>query len=72
MPGARFAEIPTDAITPNPRQPRVNFDEGELDELVGSIREIGVLQPVVVRQKSEGDYELIMGNVAGVPHVKQD
>lgn len=61
MPGARFAEIPTDAITPNPRQPRVNFDEGELDELVGSIREIGVLQPVVVRQKSEGDYELIMG-----------
>lgn len=61
VPGARFAEIPTDAITPNPRQPRVNFDEGELDELVGSIREIGVLQPVVVRQKSEGDYELIMG-----------
>ncbi|OLT54437.1 ParB/RepB/Spo0J family partition protein [Cellulosimicrobium sp. CUA-896] len=63
VPGARFAEIPVTAIRPNPRQPRSVFDEGELDELVGSIREIGVLQPVVVRPVSGDDasYELIMG-----------
>ncbi|QJW35196.1 ParB/RepB/Spo0J family partition protein [Cellulosimicrobium protaetiae] len=63
VPGARFAELPTASIRPNPRQPRSVFDEGELDELVGSIREIGVLQPVVVRPVtgSEGQYELIMG-----------
>ncbi|WP_029068028.1 ParB/RepB/Spo0J family partition protein [Jonesia quinghaiensis] len=61
VPGARFAELPIDAIIPNPRQPRVNFDEGELEELVGSIREIGVLQPIVVRQRDDSGYELIMG-----------
>ena len=49
VPGARFAELPLDAIRPNPRQPRSVFDEDELDELVHSVREIGVLQPVVVR-----------------------
>lgn len=63
VPGARFAEIPTGSIRPNPRQPRTVFDEGELDELIGSIREIGVLQPVVVRPVAgeDGSYELIMG-----------
>jgi ParB family transcriptional regulator, chromosome partitioning protein len=63
VPGARFAEVPVTAIRPNPRQPRTVFDEGELDELVGSIREIGVLQPVVVRPVGDEDrsYELIMG-----------
>lgn len=64
VPGARFAELPVGAIRPNPRQPRTVFDEDALAELVGSIREIGVLQPVVVRQvESDGDvrYELIMG-----------
>ncbi|MFC8923132.1 ParB/RepB/Spo0J family partition protein [Cellulosimicrobium sp. NPDC057127] len=63
VPGARFAEIPVGAIRPNPRQPRSVFDEGELEELVGSIREIGVLQPVVVRPvgTEDGAYELIMG-----------
>jgi len=60
VPGARFAELPVGAIRPNPRQPRTVFEEEALDELVGSIREIGVLQPVVVRPVDDG-YELIMG-----------
>jgi len=60
VPGARFAELPVGSIRPNPRQPRTVFDEEALDELVGSIREVGVLQPVVVRAVGEG-YELIMG-----------
>ncbi|WP_431893660.1 ParB/RepB/Spo0J family partition protein [Cellulosimicrobium funkei] len=63
VPGARFAELPTSSIRPNPRQPRTVFDEGELDELIGSIREIGVLQPIVVRPVpgESAAYELIMG-----------
>ena len=67
VPGAEFAEIPLDQIRPNPRQPRTVFDEDELEELVHSIQEIGVLQPVVVRrvpadaQDGEVRYELIMG-----------
>ncbi|WP_426593859.1 ParB/RepB/Spo0J family partition protein [Cellulomonas sp. McL0617] len=60
VPGARFAELPVLSIRPNPRQPRTVFDEDALDELVGSIREIGVLQPIVVRDAGDG-YELIMG-----------
>ncbi|WP_059010100.1 ParB/RepB/Spo0J family partition protein [Streptomyces specialis] len=59
--GAHFAELPLDAITPNPRQPREVFDEDALAELVTSIREVGLLQPVVVRQLSQDRYELIMG-----------
>ncbi|MGC0330832.1 ParB family chromosome partitioning protein [Streptomyces sp. SAI-170] len=59
--GAHFAEIPLDAITPNPQQPREVFDEDALHELVVSIREVGLLQPVVVRQAAPGRYELIMG-----------
>ncbi|WP_399088412.1 ParB/RepB/Spo0J family partition protein [Streptomyces sp. BBFR2] len=59
--GAHFAELELDAITPNPRQPREVFDEDALAELVTSIREVGLLQPVVVRQASPGRYELIMG-----------
>lgn len=61
VPGAQFAELSVTSITPNPQQPRVNFDEGELEELVGSIKEIGVLQPIVVRPVAGGTYELIMG-----------
>ena len=67
VPGAEFAEVPLDAIRPNPRQPRTVFDEDDLAELVHSIREIGVLQPVVVRPipgAAADDairYELIMG-----------
>ncbi|MBJ7002212.1 ParB/RepB/Spo0J family partition protein [Streptomyces griseofuscus] len=59
--GAHFAEIPLDAITPNPRQPREVFDEDALHELITSIQEVGLLQPVVVRQLGPGRYELIMG-----------
>lgn len=60
VPGAYFAELPVDSIRPNPKQPRTVFDEDALDELVGSIQEIGVLQPIVVRPMDDG-YELIMG-----------
>ena len=61
VPGARFEEIPIDAITPNPLQPRTHFDEEALAELVVSIREVGLLQPVVVRELSPGRFELVMG-----------
>lgn len=59
--GTYFEEIPIGAITPNPRQPRQGFDEDLLDELASSIREVGLLQPVVVRRVMPGRYELIMG-----------
>ncbi len=59
--GARFAELPLDAIRPNPSQPRTVFDEDALAELVTSIREVGLLQPVVVRPVGPGQYELVMG-----------
>jgi ParB family chromosome partitioning protein len=61
VPGASFAELPLDAITPNPRQPREVFDADKLDELVASIKEVGLLQPIVVRQVEAERYELIMG-----------
>jgi ParB family chromosome partitioning protein len=63
VPGARFAELDPAAIRPNTWQPRTVFDDGELDELVDSIKEIGVLQPIVVRPDKDepGRYELIMG-----------
>jgi ParB family chromosome partitioning protein len=54
-------EVAIGAITPNPRQPRRSFDEDNLDELAASIQEVGLLQPVVVRQVMPGRYELIMG-----------
>jgi ParB family chromosome partitioning protein len=59
--GAHFAELPLDSIKPNPRQPREVFDEDALQELVTSIKEVGLLQPVVVRQLGPARYELIMG-----------
>ena len=63
--GAYFAELPVTAITPNARQPREVFDEDAMAELVHSIREVGLLQPIVVRRTSEAGaepaYELIMG-----------
>jgi ParB family chromosome partitioning protein len=69
VPGAEFAEIDIDSIRPNPKQPRTVFDEDEMAELVHSIREIGVLQPIVVRRIPEDQladaegkkFELIMG-----------
>jgi ParB family transcriptional regulator, chromosome partitioning protein len=60
VPGATYLEVPVDAVTPNPRQPRTVFDEDALEELVHSIKEIGLLQPIVVRRAGEG-YELIAG-----------
>ncbi|MFE3471054.1 MULTISPECIES: ParB/RepB/Spo0J family partition protein [unclassified Streptomyces] len=59
--GAYFAELPVGSITPNPRQPREVFDEDALAELVTSIKEVGLLQPVVVRKLGADRYELIMG-----------
>lgn len=61
IPGARLIEVDPHAIVPNPRQPRSNFDPDDLAELVHSVREFGVLQPVVVRLNDAGAYELIMG-----------
>jgi ParB family chromosome partitioning protein len=59
--GAHYMEISISAITPNPKQPRRTFDEDTLDELAESIRQVGLLQPVVVRAAGPGRYELIMG-----------
>jgi len=64
IPGVRFAEIPVTDIHPNRKQPRSVFDEDDMAELVHSVREIGVLQPIVVRTSTEegGEpYELVMG-----------
>ena len=58
---AQQNEVPISSISPNPRQPRTVFDEDALKELIASIKEIGILQPPVVRRVSEGRYELIMG-----------
>lgn len=65
VPGATFAEVSVAAIRPNPKQPRQVFDDDDLAELTHSVREIGVLQPIVVRPLAEPDgpitHELIMG-----------
>ena len=61
IPGTRLVEIDPHDIVPNPRQPRTHFDADDLAELVHSVREFGVLQPVVVRTNEDGKYELIMG-----------
>jgi ParB family transcriptional regulator, chromosome partitioning protein len=60
VPGARFAALDPNLITPNPRQPRSVFEPDAFQELVHSVREFGVLQPIVVRESADG-YELIMG-----------
>lgn len=61
--GAQFAEIDVARVRPNPRQPRTAFDEEEMAELVHSIGEIGLLQPIVVRRvdEPEVDFEIVMG-----------
>lgn len=61
VPGARLIQVDPHAVVPNPRQPRSHFDSDDLAELVHSVREFGVLQPIVVRDVGEGRYELIMG-----------
>jgi len=61
VPGARFAELPVSVIEPNAKQPRHVFDEDSMEELKASIQEVGLLQPVVVREIGGGRYELVMG-----------
>ncbi|HJR96681.1 MAG TPA: ParB/RepB/Spo0J family partition protein [Actinomycetota bacterium] len=53
-------EVPVHAVTPNPKQPRTHWDEEEIQALAASIREVGILQPIVVRSADEG-YELVAG-----------
>jgi ParB family transcriptional regulator, chromosome partitioning protein len=60
-PAAVLADLAVASIAPNPHQPRVHFDEESLSELTASIREMGVLQPVLVRPRDDGSYELIAG-----------
>jgi ParB family chromosome partitioning protein len=71
-----FLEVPVNAIAPNPKQPRTHFDDEALAGLAASIREVGILQPLVVRRTVEGRYELIAGErrlraarAAGLPVV---
>ena len=59
-PGAQVATIETDRIRPNPQQPRERFDEAAIESMAASLREHGMLQPVVVRRVEDG-YELIAG-----------
>lgn len=59
--GAEYREIPVEAIRPNPKQPRTQFDDEHLAELEHSIREFGLLQPIVVREAQPGSFELVMG-----------
>ncbi|WP_139979682.1 ParB/RepB/Spo0J family partition protein [Nocardioides litoris] len=59
--GAYFAELAPGSIRPNAVQPRQVFDEDAMAELVHSVREVGLLQPIVVRATGDGEYELIMG-----------
>jgi len=61
VPGAEFAEIEVGKISPNPKQPRSVFDEEAMEELVHSVKEIGLLQPIVVRRLEDDKYELVMG-----------
>jgi ParB family transcriptional regulator, chromosome partitioning protein len=71
-----FLEVPVNTIAPNPKQPRTHFDDEALAGLATSIREVGILQPLVVRRTTEGRYELIAGErrlraarAAGLPVV---
>lgn len=76
--GSRFEEIAVNKITPNPRQPRGVFDDDELQDLADSIAEVGLLQPIVVREIGDG-YELVVGerrwrahkiaNIATIPAI---
>jgi ParB family chromosome partitioning protein len=59
--GATYREVPTASIEPNPQQPRRAFDEEALSELTHSIKEFGLLQPIVVREIGQDRYQLVMG-----------
>ncbi|MGH2773902.1 MAG: ParB/RepB/Spo0J family partition protein, partial [Actinomycetota bacterium] len=58
---AGLNEVSLDAIAPNPRQPRLRFDDEAIEDLAESIRELGILQPLLVRQLGGGRYELVAG-----------
>ena len=58
---ADILRIPIDMIEPNPYQPRMNFDQEALEELADSIKTLGLIQPITVRRKSEGRYQIISG-----------
>ena len=58
---ADIMRIPVDLIEPNPYQPRMSFDQEALDELADSIRTLGLIQPITVRRKDEGRYQIISG-----------
>ena len=82
MQGAGFLDVPVNAIAPNPKQPRTNFGDEALASLAASIREVGILQPLVVRRTGDGRFELIAGErrlraakaagLAAVPVVLRD
>lgn len=59
--GSYLQLVPVEQIRPNPKQPRTVFDEDALNELIESIKEVGVLQPIVVRKVGDDSFELIMG-----------
>ena len=59
--GSGLIEVPVNAIAPNPKQPRTRFDDETLGELAASIREVGILQPIVVRRAGERAFELVAG-----------
>ncbi len=58
---ARIWQIPIEKLNPNPNQPRQNFEKAPLDELANSIREKGVIQPILVRKQDDGEFEIIAG-----------
>ena len=60
-PTADIMRIPIDMIEPNPYQPRMNFDQEALEELADSIKTLGLIQPITVRQRAEGKYQIISG-----------
>jgi ParB family chromosome partitioning protein len=61
VPGAQLREVSVGDVVPNPKQPRQVFDDEALEELTHSVKEFGLLQPIVVRENGNGAYELIMG-----------
>jgi ParB family transcriptional regulator, chromosome partitioning protein len=79
---AGLMEVPVNAVGPNPKQPRTRFDDDTIAALAASIREVGILQPLVVRRAGDGRYELIAGErrlraakaagLASVPIVLRD
>ena len=59
--GAEVYRVPVDAVDPNPFQPRLTFDQTELEELAASIRSLGLIQPITLRRMPDGHYQIISG-----------